>query len=153
VAERLEPPAATNPELTLKLIEGEAIVSALPHFSRFYPALARKKLRGLLEEMGSQGYRCALACYGENCVGIVGIWVQTKLYVGRHIEYDNVYILPEYRGQGVGRKLLAFVEAYGRQQQCVAAELTSDIDEEESRDFWESQGFEPVGLRYRKDLG
>ena len=137
-------------QLSLQLISGEAIVSALPIFSRFYPSISKKNLLHLLREMSQQGYQCALASCEEEYIGVIGIWIQTKLYVGKHIEYDNVYIVPEHRGQGVGRTLLAFVEQYAREQNCIAAELTCDIDEEESKDFWEKQGFDIIGLRYQK---
>ncbi len=137
-------------QLSLRLIKGEAIVSALSIFSHFYPSIAKKNLLTLLTEMSLQGYQCALASYEEEYVGVIGIWIQTKLYVGKHIEYDNVYIVPAHRGQGVGKRLLAFVEAYAREQGCIAAELTCDIDEEESKDFWENQAFDIIGLRYQK---
>lgn len=137
-------------QLSLQLISGEAIVSALPIFSHFYPSISKKNLSNLLREMSQQGYQCALASYAEEYIGVIGIWIQTKLYVGKHIEYDNFYIIPEHRGQGVGKKLLAFVAQYAREQGCIAAELTCDIDEEESKDFWEKQAFEVIGLRYQK---
>jgi len=137
-------------QLSLRLISGEAIVSALPIFSRFYPSISKKNLLHLLRDMSQQGYQCALASYEEEYIGVIGIWIQTKLYVGKHIEYDNFYIVPEYRGQGVGRRLLAFADQYAKAQNCIAAELTCDIDEEESKDFWEKQEFDIIGLRYQK---
>lgn len=138
--------------ISLRLIKADEIVSALPVFSRFYPSISKKNLLSLLHEMSEQGYQCAVAFDNEVSIGVVGIWIQTKLYVGKHIEYDNVYIVPEYRGQGVGKKLLAFVEQYAKAQHCIAAELNCDIDEEESKDFWEKQGFDVIGLRYQKRL-
>ncbi|MDA3946962.1 MAG: GNAT family N-acetyltransferase [Helicobacteraceae bacterium] len=139
-------------KLSVRLIKAEEIVSALPIFSSFYPSLSKKNLQAFLYEMAEQGYQCAIAYYKEQCIGVIGIWIQTKLYVGKHIEYDNFYVLPEYRGKGVGKKLLKFVDRYAKEQNCIAAELTCDIDEEESKDFWENQEFTVIGLRYQRDL-
>lgn len=134
------------------MIKADEIVSALPVFLRFYPSISKKNLLSLLNEMSQQGYQCAVAFDEEVSIGVIGIWIQTKLYVGKHIEYDNFYIVPEYRGQGVGRKLLAFADQYAKEQNCVAAELICDIDEESSKDFWEKQGFDVIGLRYQRKL-
>ena len=102
--------------------------------------------------MISQGYRCAVARYEERCIGIIGFWIQTKFYVGRHIEYDNFFVRPNYRGMGIGHRLLEFVNSYAVEQGCIAAELTCDINEHDTKRFWEGQGFVKLGTRFQHRL-
>ena len=102
--------------------------------------------------MSSQGYRCAAAFYEDRCIGVIGIWIQTKFYVGRHVEYDNFYVFPGYRRQGVGRMLLDYVNDFALEQGCLTAELNCDILEKRSQEFWEALGFKTIGHRYQKSL-
>lgn len=114
--------------------------------------MPKEELTASLKEMHDQGYCCAVATYGGQAVGILGIWIQTKFYVGKHVEYDNFYVKPGYRGRGIGTKLLEYAEKYAISQGCVAAELSCDVVEERSREFWEKQHFTTVGYRYRKQF-
>jgi ribosomal protein S18 acetylase RimI-like enzyme len=53
----------------------------------------------------------------------------------------NVYVAPEHRRRGVGRRLMETVIAYGREHDFQRLELrTSDM----GRDLYESVGFEPA---------
>jgi GNAT superfamily N-acetyltransferase len=70
--------------------------------------------------MVEKGYECVGVYDGNKMIGICGMWILTKYYVGRHIEPDNVMILPEYRGQGIGEKMMEWVYEYGRSKGCIA---------------------------------
>ncbi|EQD69526.1 GCN5-related N-acetyltransferase, partial [mine drainage metagenome] len=39
-----------------------------------------------------QGYQCAGLYDDGRLIGICGLWILTKYYVGKHIEPDNVVI-------------------------------------------------------------
>ena len=139
--------------LEIRLIDEEAFDPILPLLGLINPYMSREMLLDSLEAMRRQGYRCAYARYGGQYVGVLGLWIQTKFYVGKHVEYDNFYVKPFYRGRGIGTKMLAFAENYAIAQGCVASELSCDVIEERSREFWEKQQFVTVGYRYRKRLG
>lgn len=138
--------------VSFRLVGKEEIVSLLPILSVINPFLSEHVLKTQLGEMVEQGYRCAAAFEKERCVGVVGLWIQTRFYVGKHVEYDHLFILPAYRRRGIAAGLLRFVDAYALGQGCVAAELLCDIAEETSRRFWEKLGFETIGFRYQKRL-
>lgn len=102
--------------------------------------------------MAAQSYQCA-GCYLDGqLIGICGFWMMTKFYVGKHIEPDNVFILPEYRRLGYGRQLLEWVYAYGKEQGCIASELNCYISNETGNAFWEQEGFVKIGYHYQKPL-
>ena len=66
-------------------------------------SLSEDILRESISEMLNQGYKCAGAFADDKLVGICGIWILTKYYIGKHIEPDNLIVIPEYRSKGVER--------------------------------------------------
>lgn len=139
-------------DISVKLITHNEITTVLPLVAIINPSLSTKKVAALLEEMFVQGYQCVIAFYEDQCSGVIGLWIQTKFYVGKHVEYDNVYVMPGYRGKGVGKKMMKFVDYYAREQGCVAVELDCDILDKGNRKFWEKLGFEQIGHYYQKSL-
>ncbi len=139
--------------LTIRFVDETEIPALLPIFAVINPSNDAPALADTLREMFGQGYRCAVAFEKGQCVGLIGIWIVTKFYIGKHVEYDNFFVRPHRRRQGIGRRMLAFVDSYARQQGCVAAELSCDIGEISSREFWTHLGFGVEGYRYRKCFG
>jgi GNAT superfamily N-acetyltransferase len=139
-------------EITIDLIPDENIFSVLPLLRILNPAIPEGMLRERLTEMVSQGYKCAGAYSGDRIVGICGMWILTKVYVGRHLEPDNVIILEAYRSRGVGRRLMAWVHDYARSKGCVATELNCYLGNGKAQDFWERGGYRKIAVHYQKLL-
>lgn len=136
----------------IKLIPKNGLTTILPLIQLLNPTLPENTLKTRLNEMAAQAYQCA-GCYLDGqLIGICGFWIMTKFYVGKHIEPDNVFILPEYRRLGYGKKLLEWVYAYGKAQGCVASELNCYIINETGNAFWEQEGFVKIGYHYQKSL-
>ena len=71
--------------------------------------LSDEVLKSRLDEMVERGYECVGVYDGDKLIGISGLWILVKYYIGRHIEPDNVVILPEYRGKGVGEQMMEWI--------------------------------------------
>ncbi|MBM4207756.1 MAG: GNAT family N-acetyltransferase [Gammaproteobacteria bacterium] len=136
----------------IKLIPRHQIDSILPLIQQLNPALPEHVLRSRLHEMAGQGYQCAGLTINDRLVGICGMWIMTKFYVGKHIEPDNVFILPEYYRQGFGKLLLNWVYEYGKTQGCIASELNCYIINDTGNRFWEQEGFVKIGYHYQRLL-
>lgn len=136
----------------IKLIPTDNLISIIPLTKHLNPALPESTLKTRLDEMISQGYQCVGLYIDSRLIGICGLWIMTKLYVGKHIEPDNVFILPEYRRLGLGNHLLEWVYEYGLSQGCIASELNCYITNETGNAFWEREGFEKIGYHYQKYL-
>lgn len=139
-------------EISISLIPESNIFSIVPLLMVLSPAISEGTLQERLTDMVSQGYRCAGMYSGERLVGICGMWILTKYYVGRHLEPDNVVLLKEYRSKRLGRRLMAWVEVYARSQGCGALELNCYLENRRAQDFWERGGFRKIAFHYRKDL-
>lgn len=136
----------------IKLIAPDILDSILPLIKQLNPTVSETTLTNRLNDMIAQGYQCVGLYHDSKLIGICGLWMMTKFYVGKHIEPDNVYLMPEYRGQGYGRQLLDWVYDYGKSQGCIASELNCYISNESGNAFWEREGFTKIGYHYQKPL-
>lgn len=139
-------------DISIELIPDSEIFRVVPLLRVLNAHISETVLKERLTEMVMQRYKCAGLYLSNELIGICGIWILTKYYVGRHIEPDNVVILPEYRGKGFGKQLLAWVYEYGRSQGCIASELNCYLTNERGQVFWQQQGYKKIGYHYQKDL-
>ena len=136
--------------IKIELIDANNSLSIIPLLAILNPTIPIEALQSRLSEMITQGYKCVGAFDGEKLIGICGLWIMTKFYVGKHIEPDNVIILPEYRSKGVGKELMLWVYDYGKSQGCIASELNCYLSNTKGQEFWEAEGFKAIGYHYQK---
>jgi GNAT superfamily N-acetyltransferase len=137
---------------SFRLIPHEEMSSIIPLLRILNDAISEETLHERLDEMVAQGYECVGAFHEGRLIGISGLWTLTKYYVGRHIEPDNVVILPEYRGKAVGEQLMEWIYAYGRSKGCIASELNCYVTNSGGQKFWANEGYRVIGFHYQKTL-
>lgn len=137
---------------TFSLIPEEQIHSIIPLLQILNPKIEESVLQTRLDEMLQQNYKCLGVFDGERLIGISGLWIVTKLYVGKHIEPDNVVIHPDYRNQGIGEQMMQWIYDYGRQNGCVASELNCYVSNEKGHKFWFNEGYKILGFHFQKKL-
>ena len=138
--------------MKIAFIHNEDIYCIIPLLTILNPNIDNLTLKTRLDEMITQGYRCVGVYDEERLIGISGIWVLTKYYIGKHIEPDNVIIHPDYRGQGIGKILMQWIYDYARQEGCVASELNCYIGNIEAHKFWENKGYTFIAKHFQKKL-
>lgn len=136
----------------VKLIPAEQLDSTLPLLKLLDDKLADDVLQQRLDDMKQSNYLCAGVYHGDALVGISGLWILHKYYVGKHIEPDNVIVHPEHRGNGAGELLMDWIHNYAREQGCVASELNCYVSNSKGVAFWVKQGYRILGFHFRKDL-
>ncbi|MCM4152499.1 N-acetyltransferase [Arenibacter sp. N53] len=109
-------------------------------------------LKKRLQDMLRDGYQCLGVYDKEELIGICGVWVLNKLYVGKHIEPDNVFVLPEYRSSGVGKLMMEWVFNYAVEIGCDASEVNCYIKNEKGIQFWDNLGYKAIGYHMQKVL-
>lgn len=138
--------------LSFKLLTELNKVDIIPFLSLLNKKIETTILENRLAEMFTQGYKCVGIFEGEKIIGIAGLWILTKYYVGKHIEPDNVIIHPDYRGAGVGDALMKWIYAYAISQGCIASELNCYVANNLGHKFWLNQGYIVLGFHYQKIL-
>lgn len=141
-----------NDGVEIKLIPSESIESIIPLLNVLSENISRQILAERLNEMCQQGYKCAGLYLNGRLIGICGLWILTKYYVGRHIEPDNVIILPEFQSKGYGKRLMAWVYGYGRSQGCIASEVNCYLPNTQAHQFWEREGYKKIAYHFQKSI-
>jgi len=139
-------------DLDIRLIVKEELNSIVPLLAQLNPKISNEVLGNRLNEMIVQGYKCVGIFDNKRLIGISGIWILTKYYIGKHIEPDNVFILPEYQGKGIGGRLMNWIFEYAKSLGCVASELNCYTENEAGQRFWKQQGYEVVAYHFKKQL-
>lgn len=109
-------------------------------------------LRSRLQEMIPMGYQC-VGVYDEGqLIGICGVWLLNKLYVGKHVEPDNVIIDPAYQGKGIGNLMMEFVFNYAKEIGCEGAEVNCYKTNTKGMKYWQSHGYQPLAYHLFKSF-
>lgn len=125
-------------------------LTIVPLLSQLDSSIPIKTIKERLEEMFSGGYQCVGIYDGTKLIGISGLWILTKYYIGKHVEPDNVYILPEYQGKGLGTQLMEWIFMYSKSIGCEGSELNCYVKNLDGQKFWESQGYQVLAYHYQK---
>ncbi len=111
--------------------------------------LSKEVLSERLENIKKTNYQCVGAYIDDKLIGICGIWILNKFYIGKHIEADNVFIEKEYRSYGVGKLMLDWVYNYAKEIGCNSTECNCYVDNKNGIKFWENQGYVAEGYHMR----
>ncbi len=139
-----------GPSITFEFIKEEDIYSIIPFLQLLDPKIPAKTLQSRLDAMIKQDYRCIGIYETQKLIGICGIWTLTKYYIGKHLEIDNIIILPEYHSQGIGSDLMLWIDDYAKENDCLATELNCYIHNEKAHKFWAQKGYNKIALHFQK---
>jgi GNAT superfamily N-acetyltransferase len=134
------------------LIPKDKLYTVIPLLKILNPNIEDETLKSRLDEMLLQGYECVGIFDNNKLIGISGLWIITKYYIGKHIEPDNVVIDPEYRNKGIGELLMKWIYEYGRSKGCVASELNCYVSNEKGNKFWFNEDYKIIAFHYQKKL-
>lgn len=86
-----------------------------------------------------------------DAVGVITIVESLALYAGGRIGVINeLYVVPEYRSEGVGKLLLDAAKELADQRGWARIEVTTPGEEyAKTLRFYEREGFMPIGPRYK----
>ncbi|MBX4863370.1 GNAT family N-acetyltransferase [Rhizobium sophorae] len=76
--------------------------------SRLSEAVVCQRLSAMFAQ---SNHRCIAAYIDERMVGASGFWTGTQLWCGKYVEAGNVVVDSALRGQGIGGKMMAWIEA------------------------------------------
>ncbi|MDX7999210.1 GNAT family N-acetyltransferase [Xenorhabdus sp. Reich] len=81
---------------------------------------------------------------GEKPIGVLRVIVKDS----NIIKVGRVAVLKDYRGRGVGRKVMEYIEDYGRKNNITTIELSSQCH---AQSFYESLGYQAQGEIYLEE--
>ena len=87
---------------------------------------------------------------------IVGLATAVKVlaigHPGGYVKMNGIGVLPEYRHQGIRKKLLEHVERFAIEQGAPYVVLASGINRVEAHEFYENSGYQKTSYWFRKSL-
>ncbi len=142
----------TEDNIHTRFLEKHELPDILPLVQLLNPKLEAEVLSERLQVMFGQGYQCVGIFVNHKLAGVAGLWSLCKLYVGKHIEPDNVIIHPDYRGKGLGKRLFEFIDQYAKEAGFEALELNCYVNNSEAHKFWMNEGYRVLGFHFQKRI-
>jgi ribosomal protein S18 acetylase RimI-like enzyme len=98
----------------------------------------------------ASSFKLFFAVVGDELCGMLSLAiVSTTQGAGCFGYLDDVFVLKQYRSQGIGAKLMREAVGYARKSGCVRVELGTRRDNIHARRLYERLGFQEVdGVRY-----
>ncbi|HAD34284.1 MAG TPA: GNAT family N-acetyltransferase [Chitinophagaceae bacterium] len=126
-------------ELLIELIRELAVYEKLLHAMQASPADLE---RSLFDEKSAQS---VLAYEGDTVVGFALYFFNYSTFVGRKGLYlEDLFIRPEFRGKGYGKKLLLYLAKLAHEQGCGRMEWSVLNWNTPAIQFYESLGAKPM---------
>ncbi len=66
------------------------------------------------------------------------------------LEVEELYVHPDYRKHGIGKKLMEHILEYAKSIDCQYVFFASDMKRTEAHEFYKVLGFNEYGYHYRK---
>lgn len=139
-----------NSNYSIRFLKLEEFDQIIPLVSMLNPKMPREILSARLEAMKKEGFKCIGVFDQIKIIGVCGVWEQTRLYCGRIIEPDSVFIHPDYRSSGIGKLLVQFLDDYAITQGADVSELNCYVTNEQGLSFWRSNGYKDLGIHLQK---
>ncbi len=132
-------------------IDAEAIARLCTQLG--YPAAAAAVPARLTRLNASGEARALVAVQGVEVVGLATVHLRHTLNHEMPLAQLSLLVVDErVRSHGVGRALVAAVEAWARGQSCRRIVVTTALDRTGAHAFYERVGYAHTGRRYGKDF-
>ena len=113
-----------------------------------YPTLTLEEYATDLDQMLPHNYGQVAVFDGDQCVGISGYWIGTKLWCGKYLELDNIVVKSEIRSKGVGQLLFDYLSEKAKTENCHMMSLDSYTTNYKAHKFFYNNGFAPKGFHF-----
>lgn len=134
------------------LVDRDAMESIFPIIEVLNPGMVHEVFLERLREMLTKNYNCIGIWHEGNIIACCGFWVLVKFYNGRHVEPDNVGVLPAYRNFGLGQIMMDFLHEHARSLGCVYSELNAYVTNYKAHKFYYKDDYKVLGFHFQKPL-
>lgn len=114
--------------------------------------ITKDRYEEMLREMIAHGYFQVGIYDAEKCIGLSGIWINTKIYSGKYIELDNVVVDKDYRSKGIGKILCDWAIQKAKDEGCNTAMLDAYVENRDAHRFYYREGFHIRGFHFLKRI-
>jgi GNAT superfamily N-acetyltransferase len=135
----------------------EEIIANYNIITQLYPPSVFKHMEydsycKLVPIMLQQGYRQVKATIDEKTVAVASFNDTIRLYLGHIIRVHDLVVDKPFRGQGIARTLVEYMENIAQEENACALVLDATLTKKDNHTFYEHIGFKPHALHFIKKL-
>ena len=117
-----------------------------------YPKLAAQKVARQVGEMRQEGWKFIGIFDGQRCDAVVMYYVGVRLFSGKFLQPESLFVRPQARGKGYARALFEWMEKKAEEQECDRIFLHSFVESSNAHKFFFKQGYHIRGFAINKLL-
>ena len=137
----------------IELSSSDEINAAADLLTLMYDEQSRDDLHKQITDMVAEGWHL-IGIMNENsqCMATVMYYVGTRLFCGKYLQSESLFIHPEARRKGYSSDLFDWLEAKAKQLQCDRIFLHSFVENANGHKFFYAQGYSIRGFAINKIL-
>jgi len=141
-------------DIIIKDLETKNVMmDAFPLIHQMYKKMDYKGFESALDEMIlNNNYKMVAGFHDEKMIAISGYWIARMLYCGRYLQASNLVVDENFRGNGVGKNILNYLESKARKLGCDKMVLDSYSENKKSHSLYFREDFYIRGFHFMKDL-
>jgi len=113
-----------------------------------YPSLSLEEYSKELDEMLPHRYGQVAVFENNECLGLTGYWLGSKLWCGKYLELDNVVVCAKHRSKGIGKLLFDFMLEKAKKEKVTMLSLDSYTSNFKAHKFFYNEGYAPRGFHF-----
>jgi GNAT superfamily N-acetyltransferase len=117
-----------------------------------YPHQPPSYVRDGMEAMRHEGWEIIGIFDGERCIATIFYRIGMRLFFGKMMQLDSLYIDPAFRRRKLGEKIFQWVEQKAREEECRRIILESTSENFTGHQFFYKQGYFVRGFVLVKPL-
>jgi len=127
----------------------EEMLCTLDVLQELYPSLTTENYLAELNDMLPNNRYGQVAVFdNDQCIGVSGYWIGTKLWCGKYLEIDNLVVSAKVRSKGVGKLIFDFLAKKAKEEECSMMSLDSYTSNFKAHKFFYNEGFAPKGFHF-----
>ena len=131
----------------------EEMLSCLHVLQELYPTLTLDEYSADLDEMLPNNRYGQVAVFeSDQCIGLTGFWIGTKLWCGKYLEIDNLVVSSKFRSKGAGKIMFDYLTQKANEEGCSMMSLDSYTHNFKAHKLFYNEGFGPKGFHFIRIL-
>lgn len=121
--------------------------------SQHYKKIDYSSFETTIDEMIMRNdYKMIAIMQDNEILAVAGYWVSRMFYCGRYLQIHNLIVDENYRSQGLGTKIIRYLEEKARSLNCQKIVLDSHTENKKSHCLYYNENFYIRGFHFMKDL-
>lgn len=94
------------------------------------------------EAFDSEYITIFIAKVNNEVVGFANVWTVYSIWSGgKGLTVDDLYVLPSYRKNGIGKKIMNYIVEYAKDHDYKRVQLHAEMDNEKAHNLYRGLGF------------